>query len=158
MEYIKATKEDLEQIWTLVQETIREVYPNYYPLEVVDFFRELHSKDNILHDIESGAVGILKDNDGIVGTGSYKDNHITRVFVKPTCQSKGYGSYIMKCLERKIQQIFDCIYLEASLPASHLYEKMGYHTIRHEKWNVENGRILVYEVMVKNVCSKNNNC
>ncbi len=35
--------------------------------------------------------------------------------------------------------------------ASCLYEKRGYRTIRHEKWNVENGRILVYEVMAKSL-------
>jgi len=41
------------------------------------------------------------------------------------------------------------VYLDVSLPASHLYEKRGYQTIKHEKWNVKNERILVYEVMAK---------
>ncbi len=38
MEYITATEQDLEQITALVQETIKTIYPKYYPKEVVDFF------------------------------------------------------------------------------------------------------------------------
>ena len=101
MEYIKATEKDLEQITALVQETIKTIYPNYYPKEVVDFFSELHCMENIRKDVEDGRVGVLKTDNGIVGTGCYKENHITRVYVKPTAQKQGYGSYIMQCLENE---------------------------------------------------------
>ena len=149
MEYIKATEEDLEPIVALVQETIKAVYPKYYPKEVVDFFCELHCQENILKDIEAGCVGILKNGDEIVGTGCYRDNHITRVYVKTIFQNQGYGSYIMRCLENKIGSKSETVYLDASLPACHMYEKRGYKTIKHERWNVENGVVLVYEVMEK---------
>ena len=151
MEYVKATEKDLEQISMLVKDTIQEIYPKYYPKEVVDFFCELHCKKNIFEDIKSGLVDILRDDNMIVGTGCHKDNHITRVYVKTECQGKGYGSYIMQCLENQIRLRYDTVYLDASLPASHLYEKRGYQTTKHKKWNVENGRILVYEVMVKSL-------
>lgn len=151
MEYIKATEKDLEQIVTLVQETIQTIYPKYYPKEVVEFFCELHCKENIFKDIKDGFVGILKNDDEIVGTGCYKDNHITRVYVKPIYQKQGYGSYIMQCLENAIGLNYEAVYLDASLPASHLYEKRGYKTIKHEQWNVENGVILVYEIMEKSL-------
>lgn len=32
MEYRKATKEDTEQVALLVQDTIRTIYPKYYPI------------------------------------------------------------------------------------------------------------------------------
>lgn len=149
MKYIKATEKDLDQIVMLVQETIKTIYPKYYPKEVVDFFCELHCKDNIAKDISDGSIGIIKDNDTMVGTGCYKDNHITRVYVKPEYQGQGYGSYIMECLENKISLEYASVYLDASLPASHLYETRGYQTIKHDRQNVENGVILVYEVMEK---------
>lgn len=38
MEYIKATGNDTEEILRIVQDTIRTIYPRYYPQEVVDFF------------------------------------------------------------------------------------------------------------------------
>lgn len=149
MEYVTATEKDIEQISMIVRDTIQNIYPKYYPQEVVDFFCELHCRENILADIKSGFVGILREDNVAVGTGCCKGNHITRVYVKPECQGKGYGSYIMQCLEDQIGLHYDTVYLDASLPASHLYEKRGYQTIRHEKWNVENGKILVYEVMEK---------
>jgi len=151
MEYIKATENDLEQIVILVQETIKTIYPKYYPKEVVDFFCELHCKENILKDIESGLVGALKKDNEIIGTGCYIDNHITRVYVNPAFQKQGYGSYIMQCLENKIGLQHDKVYLDASLPAAHMYEKRGYKTLKHERFNVENDVVLVYEVMEKHL-------
>ena len=56
MEYIYATSENLEEIYQLVRDTVTTIYPKYYPQEVVDFFCRLHSKENILKDIESGVV------------------------------------------------------------------------------------------------------
>ena len=35
MEYTKATIDDMEEFYDLVQNTIQEVYPKYYPEEVV---------------------------------------------------------------------------------------------------------------------------
>ena len=55
----------------------------------------------------------------------------------------------MRCLENKIGSKSETVYLDASLPACHMYEKRGYKTIKHERWNVENGVVLVYEVMEK---------
>ena len=130
MKYKSAVLEDIDEIYELVQDTIKTVYPKYYPKEVVDFFCAHHSRENILKDIENGVVGILMDNEKMVGTGCYQDNHITRVYVLAEFQGRGYGSYIMQQLEDKIAGEYDKVYLDASLPASHLYETRGYQTIR----------------------------
>ena len=116
---------------------------------MVDFFCELHSRENIAEDIEKGLVVALWAESHLLGTGSYKGNHITRVYVAPEFQGKGYGSYIMDCLEEEISKKYDVVYLDASLPACQLYEKRGYQTVKHEKWPVDNGVVLVYEVMEK---------
>lgn len=148
-EYKKASASDLGEILDIVQSSIRKTYPRYYPKEVVDFFCNLHSKENILNDIEEGMVGILLVDGECVGTGCYKDNHITRVYVKAECQGKGYGSYIMDCLEKSISNHYSKAVLDASLPASHMYASRGYKTVQHCKHLVENNVILVYEVMEK---------
>lgn len=147
MEYIKATNPNIDCVFNIVQNTVTTIYPKYYPKEVVDFFSEHHSKENIAKDIENGNVGILVVNNQIVGTGSHEENHITRVYVLPEFQRKGYGSFIMQCLEDEIAEKYNTVLLDASLPACHLYEKRGYNTIRHEKWCVANDAVLVYEVM-----------
>ena len=153
MEYIKANEKDTEQVVKLVQDTIRTIYPKYYPKEVVDFFCDLHCYEKISKDIKDGFVGVLKKDNAIIGTGCYKDNHITRVYVNPAFQGQGFGSYIMQCLENEIGSRHDTVCLDASLPASRLYEKRGYKTIKHDRWNVENGAVLVYEIMEKNIAS-----
>ena len=73
MKYIKATPNDTDLILELVRNTIKSIYPKYYPTEVVDFFCELHSRENIAKDIADGCVSILFENDKAVGTGSFKE-------------------------------------------------------------------------------------
>lgn len=156
MQYIEATTNDCEKIHALVQETIKTIYPRYYPKEVVDFFVGLHNPENIKQDIEKKSVGMLYDGEVFVGTGTCKENHITRVFVLPAYQRKGYGSYMMQQLENRIAEKYDKVYLDASLPATLLYEKRGYATVRHETWNCANDVVLVYDIMEKMLAKANN--
>ena len=118
MKYEIAKKENLEEIYQLVQNTINTVYPVYYPQAVVQFFCEHHSRENIAADIENGLVRVLLSDDCLVGTGSCDKNHILRLFVVSDLQNKGYGSYIMQCLEKEISLNNDTIYLDASLAAA----------------------------------------
>lgn len=151
MEYITANQSQSKEIFNLVQNTIRTIYPKYYPKEVVDFFCELHNEDKISADIQKGCLGVLIESGKILGTGSYNENHITRVYVNPDFQGNGFGSIIMQNLENQIALSYDKVNLEASLPASYFYEKRGYVTQSHEKYPVENGAILVYEIMQKSL-------
>jgi len=151
MKYIQATEKHTKQITRLVQETITEIYPKYYPKEVVTFFLSLHCEENICKDIKQEKVWILLVNNVIVGTGSIDNNHITRVYVSPSFQRNGYGSYIMQQLENKILLSYSEVVLDASLPASILYEKWGYKTTKHCQLEIENGIKLVYEIMKKSI-------
>ena len=79
-EYRKATLDEAERVCYIVRHTKAEIYPDYYTKAVVDFFGRLHSIDNIVKDIEAGRISVLIKNGEIIGTGSYTDNHITRVY------------------------------------------------------------------------------
>lgn len=149
MIYELAKPEDLQSVYNVVQYTIKTIYPKYYQMEVVDFICEHHSEDAIEKDINNGYVSVLKIDGDIVATGCFVDNHITRVYVLPEHQKKGYGTFIMKNIEEQIGEKFDKAYLDASLPAAALYEKLGFVTVMHERYSVENGVILAYEVMEK---------
>ncbi len=149
MIYESATKENLQDVYNIVQHTIKTIYPKYYPAEVVDFFCQHHSEAAILKDIENGYVSVLKVEGKIVATGCYVKNHITRVYVLPKYQKKGYGTFIVKSIEAEIAADYDKVYLDASLPAATLYERLGFTTVRHEKYPVENEAVLAYEVTEK---------
>lgn len=149
MIYELAKTDDLQTIYNVVQHTIKTVYPKYYLVEVVNFFCEHHSKETIEKDIEKGFVSVLKIDEKIVATGCFVENHITRIYVLPEYQKKGYGTFIMKTIEAQIGKKYDKAYLDASLPAAVLYERLGFLTIKHEHYPVENGVVLAYEVMEK---------
>lgn len=149
MIYELATMEELQAVYEVVQQTIKTVYPRYYPAEVVDFFCEHHSKDAICRDMEMGYVSVLKIDGKIVATGSFAENHITRVYVLPEHQKKGYGTFIVRSIEARISEKYDMAYLDASLPAAAMYEKLGFSTVMHERHPVENGVLLTYEIMAK---------
>jgi GNAT superfamily N-acetyltransferase len=155
MLYIRAAEKHAEQVVRLVRETIKTVYPKYYPKEVVDFFCAHHSGEKIKADIMSGNVWILFCDSQLVGTGCSVGNYITRVYVLPAFQGNGYGSYIMRQLEDEIGKSYNEAVLDASLPAVRLYEKLGYATVKHEKMVVENDAVLVYEVMRKELHGRN---
>ena len=69
MKYITATSHMADAIYDVLHTTIKTIYPYYYPAEVVDFFCRHHSKEHILEGIASGNMGVLMENDVIVGTG-----------------------------------------------------------------------------------------
>ncbi len=149
MEFKLANKNNLEQVYELVQETIKSVYPKYYLPEIVEMFSEYHSRDHVLQDILARNTYVLLQGDTIVGTGTTQENHITRVYVLPRFQGKGYGTYIMKQLEEGIRKNYDTVDIDASLPACRLYQHLGYATVDHGIWECKNGVIQVYEIMKK---------
>lgn len=149
MDVFQAACEDAEPVFQLVQNTIQSIYPNYYKTEIVDFFLSLHSREAISQDIAHGRVFLLQDGPRLVGTGTVRKNHITRVFVAPDAQRMGYGNQIMEWLERIIFDNYDKVYLDASLPAGRFYDQRGYRTVRHELYPLKDGVVLAYEVMEK---------
>ena len=151
MDYIAAAVEMADTIYNILHTTIKTVYPQYYPQEVVDFFCNHHSKEHILDGIASGNMGVLKVADAIVGAGCFYENHITGLYVLPACQNRGYGSYIMDCLEAEIMKKYDTAVLDASLPAVQIYEHRWYKTTGHGIIELENNVKLVYEIMEKSL-------
>lgn len=149
MEYIPATAEHIDGIRRVMQTTISAVYPKYYPAEVVEFFLQLHSEEHVREGVESGNMGVLIDDDAVVGVGCADGNHITSVYVLPEYQGRGFGSLILDCLEERIAREHDTAVLDASLPAVMLYEHRGYKTTGHGALDVGNDVKLVYEIMEK---------
>lgn len=149
IEYRKATKYEGEEVANLIHKTVKEVYPEYYPPEVVDYFLFHHRKERVTAAVQAQKVWVLVCDGLIIGTGSAEKNHITGVYVLPEYQGRGYGTLIMQMLEKKIAQEYSSAELDASRPAYPMYEKRGYRTIRHEQSELENEVKLEYEVMEK---------
>lgn len=147
MNIIRATEEHLEVVNQIVQITINTVYPRYYPKGAVDSFLSHHNDINIKTDIEKSHVYVLEVSGEIVGTGSIKENIITRLYISPLHQGKGYGRMIMDYLEDAILSEYDEVILGASLPALLMYLKRGYMIVEHITMITESGDYLCYNMM-----------
>lgn len=79
----KAWLEQTNEIDEMVSKTIKEIYSKYYSDEVVDFFLELHKRDNIYNDILQGNTYVIGCGAAILGTGTINQNTISRVYISP---------------------------------------------------------------------------
>ncbi len=147
MKIIQAIAGDFETVRQITQETIRAVYPRYYPAGAVDFFCRHHSDESIRTDIASGKVYLLFEEGKAVGTVTVSGNGINRLFVLPQCQHRGYGRALLDFAEREILLQYDTVRIDASLPAKQIYRKRGYREIEYHVIRTENGDYLCYDVM-----------
>lgn len=140
---------DLNEVKTIVDQTILAIYPKYYPDEVVDFFIAHHKLENIESDITKNQVWLFSNGEQTIGTGSINGNSIGRVFVFPTFQRLAYGTNIMDFLEGLVSKTHDRATLDASLPALGLYLKRGYSVAECRTIDVKNDKVLFYTYMEK---------
>lgn len=138
---------DRDIVTELVRETIKAVYPKYYPAGAVDFFLAHHKPENIASDIEAGKVYVLVLDGVIVGTVTIDGNDIARLFVKPSEQGKGHGGKLINFAENMIFEYCETVWLDSSLPAKSIYIKRGYKEKEYCKILTDNGDYLCYDVM-----------
>ena len=141
---------DLGTVLQITHDTITKIYSHYYAKGVVSFFLGHHSKENVLLDIENGVVWLLEEDGYIAGTVTIKGNAVTRLFVLPQYQSRGYGSQLMDFAEAKISEKFGCVHIDSSLAAKEMYLKRGYKEKKTCRIQADNGDILIYDEMEKN--------
>lgn len=150
MEIYKAEASDLRTVKEIAHAAIKAVYPHYYPEGAVEFFLAHHCDENILRDIDKGRVYLLRNDEGCdVGTVTVADNEMTRLFVLPEYQGKGYGSLLIGFAEQRIAEDHDTIMLDASFPAKAIYLKKGYSFVSYHSIDCSNGDKLCYDGMIK---------
>lgn len=141
---------DFESIKNITLQTIKSIYPHYYPNGAVDFFLSHHSDEAIQRDILNGCVFICFSDEEIpVGTVTINSNEINRLFVLPEYQGKGFGGSLLNFAENRIFSQYSEIHLDASLPAKLIYLKRNYTITQSHVLNTPNGDFLCYDVMKK---------
>lgn len=146
----QALSSDFETIKSITHQTIKSVYPHYYPSGAVDFFLSHHSDEAVQKDILNGYVFICFSDENIpVGTVTISSNEINRLFVLPRYQGKGFGGSLLNFAEKRIFSQYREVHLSASLPAKIIYLKRNYTITQSHSLNTENGDFLCYDVMTK---------
>ena len=148
----QAVLTDLNTVKNILELTISEVYPHYYPKGAVDFFLAHHSEESILNDIKKDRVFLCLDgSQNIIGTVTIKDNEICRLFVLPAYQGKGFGTEMLDFAERIVYEQYSKVVLDASLPAKQIYLKRGYRDVKFNIITAGGGDFLCYDVMEKKI-------
>ena len=146
-----AKESDFETVKKIVQDTIKTVYPKYYPAGAVQFFLDHHSDEAIRSDILSEKVFLLADEGKIPGTVTISENEIGRIFVLPEFQHRGYGKALLDFAEEKIARSHENAIIHASLPAKPIYLKRGYREIDYIIGETGHGDFLCRDVMAKHL-------
>jgi GNAT superfamily N-acetyltransferase len=142
--------DDLDAVQELIFRTIDVCYTGVYPSQAVAFFKEYHSKDNILEDSEQGHTFVLEVDGRIVGVGCLVKATIKRVFVDPEFQHRGYGRMMMARLEEQARESGVAVVdLDASLPSKGLYDFLGYQGDELARIPVGSGRFLDFYPMTR---------
>lgn len=152
MEIHKASEKDIETVKSITHDTIKAVYPHYYPKGAVDFFLKHHCRENIIRDIKSGIVYLIAGENGdIAGTVTVPENSITRLFVLPEYHGKGIGGELIRFAEELIAKDHNDIVIDASFSAKPIYLKKGYVPIEYHTIETDNGDFLCYDIMKKEI-------
>lgn len=149
MEIKKAGPADLAVVGDITHKTISAVYPHYYPPGVVEFFLYWHRDECILPDLSAGEVYLLWEDGEAVGTVTLHGRELTRLYVLPEMQGRGYGRALLDFAEEAIGRACGRIVLEASLPAAVLYWKRGYRVVDCRAERQKNGDVLCWDIMEK---------
>lgn len=78
-----------------------------------------------------------------------RNSEISRLFVLPEQQRKGYGEALLAYAEKLVFAEYPAVTLDASLPAKAMYLKQGYQTAEFHCLPAEKMAFLCYDVMVK---------
>ena len=132
----------------LVERTVREIYPRFYPGGIVDFFVYHHRPEVIRSDIDEGLVYVSELDGEIVGTVTLRRDRIDRLFVPPEHQGRGYGKQLMLFSEETIFSAYEHAFVDAALPSVKMYHRNGYITVEYGERHHE-GCTLIFPLMVK---------
>ncbi|WP_294410698.1 GNAT family N-acetyltransferase [uncultured Ruminococcus sp.] len=150
MKITAASEADFDTVRSITKQTIKAVYPHYYPKGAVDFFLAHHSDEKIMRDIRNGDVFLLyTDKNEAAGTVTTEKNEINRLFVLTEYQGQGFGGALLRFAEERIAENYDRAELSVSLPAKAIYLKKGYFFKEYCAIKTENGDYLCFDNMEK---------
>lgn len=141
---------ELEELHSFITLTVEHSYKGLYVQEAIDFFLDYLDKADILRESRDHPILVLREDGRIVGTATLIERHVKRVFVEPSCQSKGYGRLLMEKLENiAVENGYSFVELHSSLFAKYFYDKLRYLTFKIGTIPVKNGQVLTYYRMAK---------
>lgn len=141
-------KKHLTEVVNVIHATIKTCYPEIYAPEVVDFFLDYHSEQNIVKKSSKGEVYTFYLTGELIGTGYLVEDEIGGLYILPNFQNKGYGSeamnFLLNCARQKGLKN---IWIDATPASNPLYLHLGFKLIEEKVMYVEGDVPLPYSYM-----------
>ena len=125
-EIYRAERRDAEDVCRIVRSTILQVYPRHYSQAVVDEFIKSNDPQTILADIDRGCVYYIRCGVSAVGTVTVRSDLISRLYVLPLYQGRGFGEALLEFAESRVAQLYKKAWLEAVPSFESFYLRHGY--------------------------------
>lgn len=125
-EIYRAERRDAEDVCRIVRSTILQVYSRHYPQAVVDEFIKSNDPQTILSDIDRGCVYYIRCGVSAVGTVTVRSDLISRLYVLPLYQGRGFGEALLEFAESRVAQLYKKAWLEAVPSSESFYLRHGY--------------------------------
>lgn len=147
--FTPAAPADEQAVCALVRQTIRTVYPRYYPAAAVEACLSASGRAPVSEAIAAGRMRLLRLDGALAAVAVVRGDHITGLYVDPDRAGQGCGGYVMDRLEAELARAYSAARLDAALPALHFFARRGYRTVAHRVLPLSGGAVLVYEEMEK---------
>ncbi len=150
-----AKKQDAAAIISLVHHVTDFSLTKIYAPSAVEWLYNYHSLKHLEEEFGGGAiVAVIYDEKKLIGTATYFNHEIKRVFIHPEYQKMGLGKLFMKTLEERARKKNEeHIMLYANPATWRYYESMGFKKINMAAARMKDGQYLPYCTMVKNLVS-----
>jgi len=134
----KYKKEDAKPICEIIKLNDLIVTYKDYPKKLIEIWVKGDTPEWIEKIAKKTNCFVLVEKNRIVGFMSLKDNELNKLFVHPSCQSKGYGTKLInKAISLSKKRGVNTIKLYSNLGAKGFYLKCGFNLIKKVKKSAE---------------------
>ena len=141
---------EVNELISLIHSTIIKCYPLCYAPEVISFFLEYHSSEELLRKAREGIILMSYKNDKLIATGYLVESELGGVYVHPGYQKKGVGrQMVQKLLEIAGKKKLTSVWLDSTPFAVELYKQFGFTVIEEKVMFVDGNVPLDYYYMKK---------
>lgn len=131
MKLRKFKKEDTKKVCYLIRRNMKEILPNFYPKDVVDFLYNHETPKKFLKRGKNRIYIVAVKGKRIIGIAGLEENDVKSFFVNPSFHKKGIGKLLINEIEKiaKSRNLKKLI-VNSSFNAQGFYEKCGFKKVR----------------------------
>jgi GNAT superfamily N-acetyltransferase len=145
-----ATDKDLPLVHALILRTLDDCYTKYYTQPAIEYFKEYHSREQIIKRHQSGTTFVIENEKAIIGTGNIEGMYVSAVFIERSHQVKGYGRLIMESIENyALKNKIHMLKLDSTPGSLAFYLHLNYRLVKLSSWDTGRGECFDYFEMEK---------